>query len=155
MDENVKIKIGHEISRIGQLLSDAKPLINLCNAKEPDFIEITAMAHILHSFYNGVESVIVLIFKNIDEKLPNDYKWHKTLFNMAFGQNTKEVRIFQDNIRELLEYYLSFRHFIRHSYSSELRWNDMKLLVENIEEIWKTIKSDFEIFILQPTPLDS
>ena len=149
MDKNVKIKIGHEISRIEQLLSDAKPLIDLCNTKEPDFIEITAMAHILHSFYNGVESVIVLILKNIDEKLPNDYKWHKTLFNIAFGQNTRGFRIFQDEIKDLLEDYLSFRHFIRHSYSSELRWNDMKLLVENIEEVWKTIKVDFEVFVIR------
>ena len=147
MDENVKIKIRHEISRIEQLLIDAKPLIDLCHTKEPDFVEITAMAHILHSFYNGVESVIVLILKNIDEKLPNDYKWHKTVFNIAFGQNSREFRIFQDDIKEMLENYLSFRHFIRHSYSSELRWTEMKLLVENIEKLWKIIKFDFEIFI--------
>jgi hypothetical protein len=147
LDETVKIKIRHEISRIEQLLIDAKPLIDLCQIKEPDFVEKTAMAHILHSFYNGVESVIVLILKNIDEQLPNDYKWHKTLFNIAFGQNSRGFRIFQDDIKDLLENYLSFRHFIRHSYSSELRWNEMKLLVENLEKLWKIIKFDFEIFI--------
>ena len=147
MDDSVKIKIRHEISRIERLLSDANPLIKLCNLKEPDFIEMTAMAQILHSFYNGVESVIILIFKNIDEKLPNDYKWHKTLFDMAFGQNSKSVKLLHEEIKELFEKYLSFRHFIRHSYSSELKWKEMKLLVENIEEIWTRIKTDLENFL--------
>ena len=147
MDDSAKVKIRHEISRIERLLNDASLLIKLCNLKEPDFIEMTAMAQILHSFYNGIESVVLLILKGINEKLPNDYKWHKTLFDIAFGQNTKNVRLFQDDIKELLEKYLSFRHFIRHSYSSELKWKDMKLLVENVEKIWKTIKTDFEKFV--------
>ena len=147
MDEVVKTKIRHEISRIERLLNDASPLIKLCNLKEPDFVEITAMAQILHSFYNGVESVIILILKNINEKLPNDYKWHKTLFDIAFGQNSKGFKIFRDDIKDLLENYLSFRHFIRHSYSSELKWNDMKSLVKNIEEIWEITKTDLNIFI--------
>lgn len=79
MDDSVKVKIEHEISRIDRLLNDAKPLLDLCKLKEPDFIEITATAQILHSFYNGVESVVMLILKDANEKLPNDGRWHKTL----------------------------------------------------------------------------
>ena len=147
MDDSAKVKIRHEISRIERLLNDASPLIKLCNLKEPDFIEMTAMAQILHSFYNGIESVILLILKNINEKLPNDYKWHKTLFDIAFGQNSTNFRLFHEETKELLEEYLSFRHFIRHSYSSELKWKDMKILVENIEDIWKIIRANFENFV--------
>jgi len=51
LDENAKIKIQHEISRIDKLINDAKPLLDLCKLKIPDFIEITATAQILHSFY--------------------------------------------------------------------------------------------------------
>jgi len=40
-----------------------------------------------------------------------------------------------------------FRHYIRHSYSSELNWNEMKTLVKNLEEMWKMIRTDFECFI--------
>jgi hypothetical protein len=40
-----------------------------------------------------------------------------------------------------------FRHFIRHSYSSELEWSEMEMLVKNLEEIWKIVKDDFESFI--------
>jgi hypothetical protein len=108
---------------------------------------MTAAAQVLHSFYNGVESIIVLFFKYMNEKLPNDLKWHKTLFEMAFGQNTKNISILEENIKETLEKYLYFRHFIRHSYSSELDWNLMGPLVNNIEDIWQIIKNKFEIFM--------
>jgi hypothetical protein len=130
LDESVRIKIEHEISRIDKQINDVSPLLNLCKLKEqPDIIEITATAQVLHSFYNGLESIIVLFFKYMNERLPNDYKWHKTLFEMAFGYNSKNIRILRENIKEKLEKYLYFRHFIRHSYSSELDWNLMGPLV--------------------------
>jgi len=147
LDNNIREKIEHEISRIEKLLNDAKPLLDLCKLKEPDFVEITAMAQILHSFYNGVESVVILFLKNISERVPNDSKWHKTLFEIMFSQNSKKITILRDDIKKPLEKYMYFRHFIRHSYSSELEWNEMEILIKNLEEIWKTIKTDFELFI--------
>jgi hypothetical protein len=147
LDEIVKIKIEHEISRIQKSLDAIKPLFDLCKLKEPDIIEMTAAAQVLHSFYNGVESVVVLFFKYKNEKLPNDIRWHKTLFEMAFGTNSNSIKIIQDDIKKKLEKYLLFRHFIRHSYSSELDWNEMGPLIHEIEDIWKIIKADFELFI--------
>jgi hypothetical protein len=147
LDEIIKIKIEHEISRIEKSLGDVKPLLDLCKIREPDIIEMTAAAQVLHSFYNGVESVIVLFFKYEDEKIPNDIRWHKVLFEMAFGTNSKNIKIIRDDIKRKLENYLSFRHLIRHSYSSELDWNRMGPLIKEIEDIWKIIKTDFEMFI--------
>jgi len=144
LDENLRIKIKHEISRIEKLISDAKPLFDLCKLKEPDFIEITAAAQILHSFYNGVESIAILYFKTIGEKLPNDIKWHKTLFEMMFGKNKNGIKLLRDEIKESLNEYLLYRHFIRHSYSSEFKWSEMKSSIIGIEEVWTKIKMDFE-----------
>jgi len=147
LDDSLKVKVLYEISRIDKLLDHSSPLINLCKLKEPDYIEITAMAQILHSFYNGVESIIIIFLKNINEKMPNDYKWHKTLLEISFGQNSRNYKIFRDEIKEKLVKYLNFRHFIRYSYSSELIWEDMEQLVKEIEEIWILIKEDFNNFI--------
>jgi hypothetical protein len=147
LDNSAKAKIEYELSRIDKLLNDSRPLINICKLKGPDYIETAAMAQILHSFYNGIESVIVLILKNLNEKLPNDNKWHKTLLEISFGKNTRNFKIFRDEINIVLNKYLNFRHFVRHSYSSELKWDDMEQLVKNIEEAWKQIKEDFNNFI--------
>jgi hypothetical protein len=43
---------------------------------------------------------------------------------MAFGTNSKSKKIIRDDIKKKLERYLLFRHFIRHSYSSELEWDE-------------------------------
>jgi len=147
LDRNLKIKIEHEISRIEKQITDAKPLLDLCKIKMPDFIEITATAQILHSFYNGVESVIILIFKSCGVALPNDIRWHKTLFEMTFGNNSKNIKIITDDIKNKMQDYLTYRHFIRHSYSSELNWKEMELLVKELEETWSVIKLNFEMFI--------
>jgi hypothetical protein len=147
LHEAAKLKIEHEISRIDKLLVDVKPLLTLCKIRKPDIIEITAAAQVLHSFYNGVESIIVLFFKYTNEKLPNDLKWHKTLFEMAFGTNSRNIAIIRNDIKMKLEKYLLFRHFIRHSYGSELEWDEMEILIKEIEDIWETIKTDFETLI--------
>ena len=143
LDETTKIKIEHEISRIDKLLKDVKLLLDLCNIKIPDIIEMTAAAQVLHSFYNGIESIIVLFFKYKNEKLPTDNRWHKTLFEMAFGTNTQNFKIFNNEIKKRLEKYLLFRHLIRHTYSSELNWDEMGPLIKDIKEIWNKIKMDF------------
>jgi hypothetical protein len=147
LDDSTRIKIEHEISRIDKSLEDVSPLLDLCKLKEPDIIEKTAAAQVLHSFYNGIESVTVLFFKYLNEKLPNDFKWHKTLFEMMFGINSKSKKIIREDIKGNLENYLSFRHFIRHAYSSDLDWKLMSPLIMDIEKIWKVIKKDFELFM--------
>jgi hypothetical protein len=147
LDEKIKIKIEHEISRIDKSLDSVKPLLDLCKLREPDIIEMTAAAQVLHSFYNGIESILILLFKYMNEKLSNDLKWHKTLFEMSFGINSKNIKIIREDIKKKLEKYLLFRHLIRHSYGSELDWNEMGPLVKEIVNIWEIIKTDFETFI--------
>jgi hypothetical protein len=147
LDDNTKIKIEYEISRIEKSLVNVKPLLDLCKIQEPDIIGLTAAAQVLHSFYNGVEGIVILAFKYLNEKIPDDLTWHKTLFEMAFGNNSGNIKVIGDDIKKNLEKYLAFRHFIQHSYSAELDWNEMEPLIKGIEDIWKIIKIDFEKFV--------
>ena len=116
MDEKLKIKIVFEISQIDRLLNDSKSLLDLCRLKTPDFIEMSAAALILHSFYNGIENILRFIIKFYDTKLPNDTKWHVELLEKAFIANENRKEIINIELQETLEEYLKFRHFVRHSY---------------------------------------
>jgi hypothetical protein len=78
------IKINYEISQIDKLLNDCQPLIGICKIKTPYFIEISAAAMILHSFYNGIENIIIMIFKNNNEILPNSQKWQWPMMENLF-----------------------------------------------------------------------
>ena len=89
LDNKDKQKVEYEISKINKLFSEAKPLLDFCKQNELDFIHKSATGSFLHSFYNGIENTIVLIFKSIPEEIPGDSQWHKKLIDKAF-ETTKE-----------------------------------------------------------------
>ena len=68
-DMKIIKKIEFELDQIDSLLSKYKNLINKSEDEEPDLIELTALASVLHSFYNGVENIFLLIAKNIDNNV--------------------------------------------------------------------------------------
>ena len=147
MDNKIRTKVKFEISRIDNFLNEAKPLINLCLTQEPGFIEITSAATVLHSFYNGIESIGVMLLKSINEKIPDHGQWHKALFGLLFGTNSLGINIIRNDLRTLLSMYLDFRHIIRHAYGPEYDWDIMEILVTNLLTTWEKVKADFEIFI--------
>jgi hypothetical protein len=147
LDEKLRIKIVFEISQIDKLLNNSKPLLDLCKLKTPDFIEMSAAALVLHSFYNGIENILRLIVKLYDKKLPNDIKWHMELLETAFIPNENRKEILNIDLQETLEEYLKFRHFVRHSYGFQLEWERMEDLVTGINTIWDKVKDNVTAFI--------
>ncbi|MDR1113987.1 MAG: hypothetical protein LBL50_02730 [Candidatus Margulisbacteria bacterium] len=147
MDSGVKKKIEFEIMQLDQLLSDAEPLLSLCKIKAPDFVELSAAALCLHSFYNGVENILLLIIKQLDLEIPIGDRWHKKLFDRAFEQTGARTAVFGKDLKEKLGEYLNFRHFVRHAYSFKLKWTEMEDLVINIEKIWAVLKEELNLFM--------
>ena len=147
MDNNINAKITFEISQINKLISEAEPLLKLCKLKEPDFIELSATAMVLHSFYNGIENILILIIKNIENKLPNSNKWHMELLEKAFDPLENGKQILRNDLQETMEEYLKFRHFVRHAYSYKLKWEQIEYLINNIENIWGNIKKNLNSYL--------
>ncbi|MDR2439190.1 MAG: hypothetical protein LBE12_07465 [Planctomycetaceae bacterium] len=146
LDKKLQKKIDAEIKNIERLFCESKPLFDLCKVKTPDFIEASAVSLTLHSFYNGIENILLLIGKSIDENIPHGQEWHTTLFNNAFMANSNRTNIFREEIKMELREYLTFRHFIRHAYNYTIDNVKLKPLVENVESVWIKIKEDLNIF---------
>jgi len=147
LDNGIKTKVLFEVSQIDKLLDSSKPLFDLCNLKVPDFIEMSACAMILHSFYNGIENILRLIIKHYDGQLPNSYKWHMELLEKAFAAEENRKQIFTNDLQKILEEYLKFRHFVRHSYGFQLEWERTEDLVKGINKAWENIKNNINNFI--------
>jgi hypothetical protein len=147
LDNTLKTKLQFEISQIEKLLNDSKALLDLYKIKAPDFIEMSAGAMTLHSFYNGIENILTLIFKFYDGQLPNSNKWHLEILEKAFVSDEKRKNIFSIDLQTKLEEYLKFRHFVRHSYGFQLEWERMEDLTNGISTLWEEIKKDINIFI--------
>ena len=122
-----------EISQIDKLLDESEPLLDLCKFKIPDFIEMSAAAMMLHSFYNGIENMLILIFKHYNEDFPKGNKWHRELLDKAFLSNENRKQIFKDKLQKMLDEYLKFRHFVRYAYGFQLEWERMESLISGIK----------------------
>lgn len=115
--------------------------------QKPDLFELTAFAGILHSFYNGLEKVLLIIAKTIDKKIPTDSSWHKSLLEEMTKENDSRSAVLSGEMKELLLDYLGFRHFFRHAYSFHLEWEEMENLIESMRDVWLKFKSEILTFM--------
>ena len=115
--------------------------------REPNPVELIALAGVLHSFYSGAEKIFLIIAKRVDKKIPYDINWHKTLLYQMAKENEYRKAIISDTTADELLEYLGFRHFYRHSYSSHLKWSEMEHLVMHIKQTWEKFKTEILSFI--------
>jgi len=140
LPDDIKHKILFEIDEINTELASYKPLFDIIRQRTPDLIEMTALASVLHSFYNGLENIFILVAKKVDFNLPSGPKWHNELLIQMSRGNTSRKEVINEKTFEVLKEYLQFRHYIRHSYKWRLNWDEFKGIAINLEENWKMIK---------------
>ncbi|UCH94594.1 MAG: hypothetical protein JSV88_30600 [Candidatus Aminicenantes bacterium] len=115
--------------------------------REPNQVELTALASVLHSFYCGIEKIFLIIAKRIDKNIPCDINWHKTLLYQMVKKKEFRQAVISDKTKEKLSDYLAFRHLYRHSYSSRLKWRELEDLVNSIHHTWEKFRSEIFLFI--------
>ena len=108
---------------------------------------MTAIASVLHSFYNGLENIFKTIAKSQDQVIPPGQGWHRQLL-LRLAQSVGEGKpvLSQDLVSRLVEY-LGFRHFFRHSYSTFLDWGKLEELVGPLPEVWSQTRLEIEAFL--------
>lgn len=147
LPEDVKKKIIFEISEIDREFESYRMLFDLVKLRDPDLVEMTALASVLHSFYNGLESVFVLISKKIDRHIPTGQKWHVEILKQMTLKTDTRKEIISIEVFEILKEYLLFRHFVRHSYKWRLNWEEFKNIALNAEDNWLKVKEQLNQFI--------
>ena len=147
MFSNANLLIQDEISNIDELFCEYSLFLDLAKQKEPDSVEILALAALLHSFYNGLENIFLLIAKRIDSYVPKTSSWHTDLL-IKMGEETESRKavLQQDTLSDLQEY-LGFRHFFRHSYTYHIEWSKLKPLIDKLHDTWGKVKDELEDLI--------
>jgi hypothetical protein len=121
LNHDIIIKVEFEISQIDKLINETMPLLELAHIKKPDMIETAALGLFLQSFYNGIENILKFIIKEKYSKLPSTDKWHKELLDLCFIKTNEQKELFSENLKIVLDDYLSFRHFIRNTYTFKIK----------------------------------
>ena len=117
--------------------------------ESPNLVELTALASVLHSFYNGIEKILLIIAKNIDNRIPSDYNWHRSLLEQMAEENDQRKAVLTHDMKNELLKYLGFRHFFRHSYSFHLKWERLEELIKSLSIVWKNFKAEITKFEIE------
>lgn len=149
--ETLAADLVFEVGEIDALLSAYGDLIRKIEAQEPDLVEISATATLLHAFYTGVENMLSAIAKRSDGKVPEGAQWHRDLLRLMGNPAPGRGPVLAPSTAESLSDYLSFRHFFRHAYSNKLDWSHMRPLVTNLRDVWAALRTDIQAFIASST----
>lgn len=140
-------EIKNEIELIDELVDEHEELLHRLKISPPNRIEISAAATVLHSFYNGVENIFKRIAVRLDNNLPSSEYWHQELLQqMKEGRKIRDA-VISDELAEKLNLYLGFRHFFRHSYTFQFRWDKLEELFLELEEVYQQFKEEINKFI--------
>lgn len=140
-------QIKFEIDQIDQLFVAYADLLERVNNEPPNLVQITALASVLHSFYNGLENIFRSIAKGIDGRVPAGTHWHRELLSQVANPTINRGAVLSDETAQALITYLGFRHFYRHSYSFFLDWNELETLIDQLPEAWRHTKEDLQRFL--------
>jgi uncharacterized protein YutE (UPF0331/DUF86 family) len=140
-------EVRNEIELIDELFESHGTLMEKVKTTDPDQIEISAIATILHSFYNGVENIFSRIANRLDKKQPSSLFWHQELLQQMASDTSKRKAVISDELFKKLNLYLGFRHFFRHSYAFQFKWKKIKELILELADVYAQFKEEINMFI--------
>jgi hypothetical protein len=145
--DKVVSQIRFEVEQVDRLFASYVDLLEQVQRKSPDLVKVTAVASVLHSFYNGLESIFLVIAKRIDQDVPEGAQWHRDLLTRMMETTSSRGPVLTVGTVHQLANYLGFRHFYRHSYSFFLDWGELEELVMPLSEIWEQTKGEILQFL--------
>lgn len=114
----------------------------------PDEMQIQGAGKHLHDFYNGAERIFERIAVRIDGDVPEGHNWHTLLLQrMGYPFGSHRPEVIDHELEEELSEYLRFRHFFRHTYGYDLRWERVRELSLALPNILDILKNQIETFI--------
>jgi hypothetical protein len=140
-------QIGVERALLRQLLDDHRSLLAKCVAEQPNRVEISALAAVLHGFYTGVENTFKRVAIEADDDLPSGNRWHKALLERMSQPGPGRLAVISVALAEILSEYLAFRHFFRSAYPFALQWERMGRLVRECEQTFQRLERELDAFL--------
>jgi HepT-like protein len=148
--DKLRKQIAVEREQLHQLLKTYRPILEKCAASPPSEIELSGLAALLNSFYNGVENIFKRVRAALGDHLPEGESWHKELLDSMAEATSHRNAVISAALRGCLKEYMELRHFFRHAYIFTLRWDRVKDLVLGCEETLRQLEIELD-FLLRGT----
>jgi hypothetical protein len=127
-------RIEVEFALIERLLADHAALATEVALRPPHAWERSALAAMLHAYYNGVENAFKILAPG-RAGAPTSADWHAALLASMAAPSGVLPPVIDDSLASSLAEYMRFRHFFRHAYVFDLNWEKMKPLIEGLAAV--------------------
>jgi hypothetical protein len=145
--DKLRTQTAVEREQLHRLLETHRPLLDRCRVSAPSAIELSALAAMLHSFYSGIENILKRIAAEIDGAVPVGETWHREVLEaMTEARPARQAAISRE-LGERLGEYPEFRHFFRHAYTFDLRWEKMRPLVMDCDQTLQQLEAELDSFL--------
>ncbi|MEE8390089.1 MAG: hypothetical protein V3S14_04735, partial [Anaerolineae bacterium] len=105
MVDKIISQVEFGIGQIDRLFESYADLLKHVQEESPGLVEVTAVASVLHSFYNGLESIFLSIAKRIDQDVPDGAQWHRDLLTrMTDATSSREAVLTIGTAHQLANY---------------------------------------------------
>lgn len=104
--------------------------------------EQAAIAAFLVNIYSGFENILkqVLIYDKLDVK--DSPEWHEKVLKKA-----AEIGLIPPDFTQIISKYLSFRNHFLYTYIFNIKWDDVKVLLEALRDVVARFRSEVEEYI--------
>ncbi len=107
-----------------------------------------SLATCLHSFYTGIEHILEIIVRQIDQSRNMGPEWHRELLYAASVEKPGlRPAVISDTSFACLEQFRAFRHLFRHLYTHRIDPERIFYLMRDLDTAWNSIKTDLESFV--------
>jgi hypothetical protein len=109
--------------------------------------QVDAVALNLHSFYTGIEHILDVIARGVDQTRPSGEAWHKELL-LQMSAEIPDVRppVLRRETRAQLDRYRGFRHVVRNVYTYRLDPAQIALLIQQLPTTFESVSNDLLAF---------
>jgi hypothetical protein len=140
--KKLKKLVDTELNNLERLSKEINELL-LGSKEKKDSIEVRAAGSIIHDFYCGIEKIFERVATVIDNHVPFGMNWHTDLL-LQMGETIEGIRdrVISEKLITKLKEYLRFRHLFRHLYGFELKWDRIKPLCVEVEDVLSDFKKE-------------
>ena len=104
--------------------------------------EQAAIAAFLINIYSGIENVLKQMLKFDKLEVNDSPDWHEKVL-----RKSGEIAILPPDLIQLLSKYLAFRNYFLYTYIFNIKWDDMKFMVEAARDVVSNVNSEVEEYI--------
>ncbi len=147
MLDSLRRSIDAEPEQLEELFDTFGSLLERGRDDAPGPVDVLALSGLLHSFYNGVESIMKRIAREVDEQVPRGDAWHTQLLEQMSRATDRRAAVLSKPMRERLMEYVGFRHRFRLIYGHMLRYDIMRHLVLGCRETLDVLSEELHTFM--------